>query len=154
MFPSAVINNKKDPAHNPSFKCCLLRIPNTFNSKCIDNDNNDAEVKVIQRFDATYASIPQIDVNLLREFRLYLADLDIKHKIVAAKGEMVRIQNMKNYHGKNQEGANLTIIPKQYQWIENNLLHTPISDHRKITIDLVLSPYLVVIKHYLMKHIQ
>jgi hypothetical protein len=39
---------------------------------------------------------------------------------------MVRIQNMKNYHGKNQEGANLTIIPKQYQWIENNLLHTPI----------------------------
>ena len=38
------------------------------------------------------------------------------------------------------------MIPKQYQWIENKLLHTPISDHRKITIELVLSPYLVVIK--------
>ena len=54
-------NNKKDPAHNPSFKSCLLRIPYTLNSKCIDNDNKDAEVKVIQRFDATYAPIPQID---------------------------------------------------------------------------------------------
>lgn len=39
-----------------------------------------------------------------------------------------------------------TILPKQYQWIERRLLHTPISDHRKI-IDLVLSPYFAVIKH-------
>jgi hypothetical protein len=33
-------NNKKDPAHSPSFKSCLLRIPHTFNSKCIDDSNN------------------------------------------------------------------------------------------------------------------
>jgi hypothetical protein len=37
-------NNKKDPAHSPSFKSCLLRIPYTLNSKFIDNDNKDAEV--------------------------------------------------------------------------------------------------------------
>jgi hypothetical protein len=48
-----------------------------------------------------------------------LADIDIKNKLEAAKGEMVRLKNMKNYHGKNQEGPNLTMIPKQYQWIEN-----------------------------------
>jgi len=33
------------------------------------------------------------------------------------------------------------MIPKQYQWIERKLLHTPISDRRKITIELVLAPY-------------
>jgi hypothetical protein len=38
------------------------------------------------------------------------------------------------------------MIPKQYQWIERKLLHTPISDRRKITIELVLAPYLIVIK--------
>jgi Primase X len=77
---------------------------------------------------------------------LFLADLDIKNKLKAAKGEKVRLQNMTSYHGKNQVSHNLTMIPKQYQWIENRLLHIPISDHRKITIELVLAPYLVVIK--------
>jgi hypothetical protein len=140
-------NNRNDSAHTPSFKSCLLRIPYTLNSKCIDNDNKDAEVKVIQRFDATYAPIPQIDANLLRDFRLYLADLDIKAKLEAAKREKVRLKNMKNYHGKNQDSRNLTTIPKQYQWIENKLRYTSIPDHRKITIELVLSPYFAVITH-------
>ena len=61
-------NNKRDSAHNPSFKSCLLRIPYTLNSKCIDDDNKDSEIKVIQRFDATYTPIPQIDANLLEIF--------------------------------------------------------------------------------------
>ena len=38
-------------------------------------------------------------------------------------------------------------IPTCYQRIEEKLLDTPITDHRKDTIDLVSSPYLVVIKH-------
>ena len=85
---------------------------------------------------------------MLRDFRLYLADLDIKNKLEAAKGEKVRLQNMKSYHGKNQDSRNnLTTILKQYQWIENKLLHTPMPDHRKITIELVLAPYFAVIKH-------
>ena len=29
-------NKRKDSCHNPSFKSCLLRIPYTLNSKCID----------------------------------------------------------------------------------------------------------------------
>jgi hypothetical protein len=27
-------NNKSDPAHNPSFKSCLIRIPGSYNLKC------------------------------------------------------------------------------------------------------------------------
>lgn len=37
-------------------------------------------------------------------------------------------------------------IPKSYQWIES-LLQTPIPDHRKFTIDLVLAPYLINMIH-------
>jgi hypothetical protein len=74
----------------------LLRIPYTFNSKSIEN----SEVNVIQRFDDTFAAIPHVDANLLREFRLYLADLDIKNKLEAAKEERVIIQKMKNYQQK------------------------------------------------------
>ena len=44
--------NKADPANNPSFKSCLLRVPYTFNSKCI-GERVDAEVKIIQRLDSS-----------------------------------------------------------------------------------------------------
>jgi hypothetical protein len=77
--------------------------------------------------------VPTIDVNLLREFRLYLADLDIKNKAAAIRREAYR-----NRHFHFPEWP--------YLWIEN-LLQTPISDHRKYTLELVLAPYLVVIKH-------
>ena len=70
---SIFTNNKKDSQHNPSFKSCLLRIPGTINSK------NGSEVKIIQRFDEN--KIPSIDNHLLREFRLYLADIDIRKRI-------------------------------------------------------------------------
>jgi Primase X len=42
--------------------------------------------------------------------------------------------------------ANRITIPTTYQWIEK-LLETPIADHRKHTIDLVLASFLIVIKH-------
>ena len=42
--------NKDDPANNPSFKSCLLRVPHTFNSKCIE-EWIDAEVKIIHTWD-------------------------------------------------------------------------------------------------------
>ena len=77
-FAEIIFTNKKaDSKHNHSFNSYLLRIPYTLNSKCIGKGTNP-EVKIIQRFDAL--NIPQIDKHLLREFRLYLADLDIKNK--------------------------------------------------------------------------
>jgi hypothetical protein len=40
---------KSDPSNNPTFKSCLLRVPYTFNSKCLD-ESVDAEVKIIQQW--------------------------------------------------------------------------------------------------------
>ena len=106
----------------------MLRIPGTINSK------NGSEVKIIQRFDAN--NIPTIDNHLLREFRLYLADNDIKRKI----------DSRQKYYSLKYNGSSNNSIPKCYQWIEDKLLKTPIPDYRKITVDLVLVPFFIVIK--------
>ena len=43
-------------------------------------------------------------------------------------------------------------IPKSYLWIENKLLHTAIPDHRKYTVELLLAPFLINIKHLPVGH--
>jgi hypothetical protein len=139
-------NKKKDSCHNPSFKSSLLRIPHTLNSKCIDlttgNHIKDPEIKIIQEFDSL--AIPTINKELLREFRLYLADIDI---ISNTKLESIkrRRNQINRYHSYSSANVNRRTVPATYQWIEK-LLETPITDHRKHTIDLVLAPFLIVIK--------
>jgi hypothetical protein len=124
---SVFTKKKKDSQHNPSFQSCLLRIPCTFNSK------NSSEVKIIQRFDVN--KIPSIDNQLLREFRLYLADIDIRKKRIAETNKKTANISVKSaYHS--------TI---QYQWIEK-LLCTAIEDGRKYYLWKILCPYLVNVK--------
>jgi hypothetical protein len=132
-------NNKKDPNHNPSFKSNLLRIPYTLNSKCLAN-GTDPEVKIIRKFDPN--NIPKLGLQLLREFRLYLADQDIKNK---AKAKIEKKQHFDISSCTHRTNSNY--VPQCYQWIENNLLEKPIPDHRKYTIDLILAPFLTNIKH-------
>ena len=129
-------NGRADSKHNPSFRSYLLRIPFTLNSKCIA-DGTDPEVKIIKKFDVN--NIPKIDTKLLREFRLYLADLDIKIK---AERRSERRQQQNTHYGFPTNS-----IPKSYLWIDNKLLQTAIPDHRKYTLELVLAPYLINIKH-------
>ena len=107
-----------------------------------ENYIKDPEVKTIQAFDGL--AIPIINNELLREFRLYLADKDI----INTKLESIKRTNNKfNRHSSySLVNANRITIPVTYQWIEK-LLETPITDHRKRTIDLVLAPFLIVIKH-------
>jgi hypothetical protein len=128
FFESTFTNNKKDSQHNPSFKSCLLRIPGTVNSK------NDSDVKIIQKFNTD--NIPSINNPLLREFRLYLADIDIRKRrmIKAYKSS----DNSINIHYRSTESI-------QYEWIEK-LLKTPIEEGRKYTLWKILCPYLVNIK--------
>ena len=40
--------NKANPSNNPGMKSCLLRVPHTFNSKCILEGKEDSEIKIIQ----------------------------------------------------------------------------------------------------------
>jgi len=69
-------NNKADKANNPSFRSCLLRIPNSFNSKCLAKGESleNSKVKIIQEWNKDRPSIKF----LLRAFRRYRINQKIK----------------------------------------------------------------------------
>ncbi len=124
-------DNKADRSNNPSFKACLLRIPFSFNSKCLFNEESkrNAQVKIIQEWDKIRPSIKF----LLRDFRRFLIDQKVKELNEQKK----RIEEILVYKStRNTE----TVL-----WIEK-LLQTPIPDFRKNTVNLILAPYLVNIK--------
>ncbi|KAA2283581.1 hypothetical protein [Candidatus Nitrosocosmicus sp. SS] len=126
---------KKDSSHNPSFKSSLLRIPYTFNSKNLNiNDENDQiryQIKIIQEFDKD--NVQSINIKLIRDFRLWLADIDLKRKKTS------RFQN------KRCEIILKSDKVKKYYWIER-LLQTPIPRFRRYCLYRILVPYLVNIR--------
>jgi hypothetical protein len=113
-------NGKADQAHSPSLKSCLLRIPGSINSKY------NIKVKIIEKWNGFRPSIKL----LIGDFLAYL---------VYNKIERNRELKSNQFRNNNQNNANT--IP----WIEK-LLQTSIEDGRKMTINLILSPYLIVIK--------
>ena len=124
-------NNKSDPSHNPSIKSCMIRIPGTFNYKCI-LQGKDPEVRIMQKWNGYR---PRINL-LLGSFHAYLVDQKKKIK------ELQRQKEIKQkYHTRNNNHPSITVIP----WIEL-LLQTPIADYRKNTLSLILAPYMINVK--------
>ena len=123
-------NNKADKANNPSFRSCLLRIPNSLNAKCIAKGESfdNSKVKIIQEWNRDRPSIKF----LLLDFKRYLINQKIKEL-----NKKKEIEERLGYHSiKNTSNI---------FWIEN-LLNIPISDFRKNATNLILAPYLVNIK--------
>lgn len=123
-------DNKSDPSHTPSFKSCMIRIPGTFNYKCI-LEGKYPEVRIIQRWNGYR---PKINL-LLGRFHAYLVDQSIK--------ELQRQNEFKEKYRikKNNNHPSIIVIP----WIEL-LLQTPLEDYRKNALSLILAPYLTNIK--------
>jgi Primase X len=117
--------NKSDPSHNPSFKSCMVRIPGSYNSKCIQ-EYRDSEIKVVQRWNGHR---PKINL-LLGTFYAYLVDQQIE--------ENERQKEISRYQNNNKASSNIL-------WIEK-LLQTPIEDYRKNAVSLIIAPYLINIK--------
>lgn len=127
-------NNKVDKSNYPSFRSCLLRIPNSYNGKCLARGETleNSKVKIIQTWDKTRPSI-QI---LLYDFRRYLITLKIKQM---NKEKDTKKAKQYSYSYKQNNDINTTnTIP----WIEK-LLKTPILDFRKNSVNLILAPYLI-----------
>jgi hypothetical protein len=122
-------NIKADKANNPSFRSCLLRIPNSFNSKCLAKGESfeNSKVKIIQEWNRDRPSIKF----LLRDFRRYL----INQKITELNKKKREIE----------ERVAIKSNSNNIIWVEK-LLNTPISDFRKNATNLILAPYLVNIK--------
>jgi hypothetical protein len=122
QFAEDFLTNKKgDPQHNPSVNSCLVRIPETINSKCAQ------EVKIIQRWDGQRPAINY----LLRDFRRWLINEQMKQRLT------------NNRRARTQTTNTTTTI----RWIEK-LLQTPLEDHRKFTVWRILTPYLINIRKY------
>jgi Primase X len=117
-------SGKSDPSHNPSFKSCMLRIPDSFNSKYSEGKN---KVRIIQKWDGYR---PPINL-LLESFNVYLRDQ--KKKELQLKK---RIEEKFGF----KDGDTHSLL-----WIET-LLQTPVTDFRKNAIGLILAPYLINIR--------
>jgi hypothetical protein len=133
---SYLTNSKADPCHTNSlsFKNCMLRIPSSYNSKCVLRNNGivdgSTEVRIIQRWDGKRPAINW----LLRDFRRYL----IQEKI----DDTFKDINLKRNRRCVYPTTNRIT---EWPWIEE-LLKTSIGDYRKFAIWRILAPYLVNIK--------
>jgi hypothetical protein len=115
--------NKADTANNPGFKSCLLRVPYTFNSECV-NDGIDAEVKIVQQWDSSKA-LSNID-NLLIEFQTFLVDKKLKAELENKR------KKFNNSHVSSYTTTNILPYAERY---------------RKFAVSLILAPYFVNIQH-------
>ena len=122
--------NKADMANNPGFKSCLLRVPYTFNSECV-NEGIDAEVKIVQQWEGS-KPLPEID-NLRIEFQTFLVDKKLKAELE---------ENKRKKFNSSHISTTTNILP----YVER-LLRMSISHYRKFVISLILAPYFVNIQH-------
>jgi hypothetical protein len=121
-------NRKADPQHKPKYKSCLIRIPGSYNSKLLNKNLSESKalVQIIQKWDGNRIPIQC----LLKDFRRWLVQEEYHQKL---------INNRKKRYKRR-------IIPSNtYKWIEN-LLQTPLVDHRKYCLLHILVPYLVNVK--------
>jgi hypothetical protein len=122
-------HHKSDPSHNPSFKSCMLRIPGSHNSKCIQEGvSSNSEVRILKRWDGIR---PSIRGQLLYDFYLWLANEKIK--------EAEKQKEISKHQSNIQKTSN------SIRWIDK-LLQTPIEDYRKNAVSLILAPYLINIR--------
>jgi hypothetical protein len=121
-------NGKADPLHKPKYKTCLIRIPGTYNSKLLNKgiDKKESIVKVLERWNGNRIPIQY----LLKEFRRWLIQEEYDQRFANKKRKDFRPSNR---------------LSDAYTWIEN-LLQTPLDDHRKYCIFHILVPYLVNVR--------
>lgn len=117
-------NSKGDPKHNPSVNSCLIRIPETLNSK------SNETVKLVQRWNGIEAIANSITLPFIEQVK-------------QLKYEFENLNERKTKINFNEHKTRIN-------WIEK-LLTTPIDDRRYYCLWHILIPYLYNIKK-LSKH--
>ena len=123
---------RADKQNNPSFKSCLLRIPGSINSKYV----NTTKVEIIQKWNACRPPIPR---EFVEEFRTYLIQKKINEENQRQK-MLLKLNRQNKNNSRNNNNRNY------YEWIDQKILLKPFKDYRKIIVNLILAPYLIVIK--------
>lgn len=120
-----ISEGKADQGHTPSINNCMVRVPGTFNSK------NGKQVTIEQKWDG----IRPLVKDITRDFQSYL----IQKRNDKIK-ERKKLESKKGYLPFSHSAR------PQIEWIER-LLETPIEDYRKISVNLIIVPYLLVVKN-------
>jgi hypothetical protein len=121
-------SGKADKSNYPSFRSCLLRIPETINSK------NNKRVTIVQKWNGYR---PRLPIDLIDEFLSYLIQKKIDEDNRRRHQKILQARRSKNGNNNNYY---------YYDWIETKILTNPFSDYRKLAVGLILAPYLIVIK--------
>jgi hypothetical protein len=129
-------DNRNDGHHTPTVKSCMLRVPYTFNSKCISESKN-SEVKIVRKWNSQKPAINY----LLRDFRHYLINEKLQEKMKYQR------RGQQNHSKINEYDQTSIITPNNNSnIIYERLLQSQIGDFRKNAADLILIPYLVLIR--------
>ena len=128
-------NGKSDPMHNRtvSFGNCMLRIPGSHNSKCVNANNgvldsDKTAVKIMHQWNGQRPTM----MLLIGSFHAHLVDQKMK-------------QNQRDKRRRYQKYDISRVAPAIIPWIEK-LLTMPLPDYRKYCIWRILAPYLVNIR--------
>jgi hypothetical protein len=125
-------DGKSDPKNKPTFGSCLVRIPGSFNAKCLGAGKSleESQVKLVQKWNGIR---PKTPIEILTDFKGHITNLKLQ--------ELEEEQRQQQHYRSSHHYTNhiyKTTIP----WIEK-LLQTPIKDYRKSTIREVIAPYLI-----------
>jgi Primase X len=130
-------NGRSDPAHSRtlSFGNCMLRIPGSHNSKCVNAnggvlDSDKTAVKIIQQWNGTRPTM----MLLVGSFHAHL----VKQKMRQNQRDNRRLRHQKF-------DAIPGVAPSIIPWIEK-LLTMSLPDYRKYSIWRILVPYLINVR--------
>jgi hypothetical protein len=138
-------NRNADPNHHPKFKTCLIRIPGTYNTKCLKSGKSldQSNVTIIQKWNGKKGKAEL----LLQDFRIWLIQLEYNLQQKSIK--KIRTNPKKPLYNcssirKIQKNSSFQSYSR-IEWIED-LLQTPIEDHRKYCLWRIIAPYLLNLK--------
>ena len=116
-------NNKSDKFHNNtvSLNNCMTRIPGSINSK------NNEQVRIIKKWDGLRPNIKL----MIGSFYAYIVDQRMKRE-----SELRKIREYGFVDNDN---------PHTIEWVER-LLQTPMEEHRKFAVWMILPQYLVNVR--------
>lgn len=131
-------NGKSDPMHNrtQSFGNCLLRVPGSHNSKCVNANNgvldsDKTAMKILQKWNGQRPTM----MLLIGSFHAHLVDQKMR-------------QNQRDKRRRYQKyGAITGVVPSIIPWIEK-LMTMSLPDYRKYCIWRILAPYLINVRKF------
>jgi len=165
-------SNKADLGHYPSVRSCMVRVPGTYNSECIE-EGVDSEVKIVNRWNGqqTKAHI----LFLINKFYYHVKETHEKRQkmMLKARKKRLRLESSRRFAGsrfeidaktdalsgaiKHSSGTTMMLNPKltdalimeiahKTHWYIELLFQIAVDDFRKRAVTLLFAPYMITIK--------